>query len=41
MTHSRTHKGFTLIEIVVAIAIVAFMMTATTIAFRVQVQNQP
>lgn len=34
MTHSRTHKGFTLIEIVVAIAIVAFMMTATTIAFR-------
>jgi type II secretion system protein G len=33
MTHIRTRQGFTLIEIVIAIAIVAFMMMAATIAF--------
>jgi general secretion pathway protein G len=34
MICTRSHRGFTLIEIIIAIAIVAFMMTASTIAFR-------
>ena len=36
MIHNRTHtrEGFTLIEIVIAIAIVAFMMTASVIGLR-------